>query len=314
MIFKPASFTDGRRAVLAAGVLIVLDLVLAYLMAARPVGGSTFIFLLMVLALWLPIGYVLWRAWACRTLVYWIDRNAVTLAWGPIRHVIPMGDVQAIRRGDGVAALLQGVAVAQGPNGQVDQPALAIAERWPALARFVIYGPDLGTRRLLAGARVYSVATQPLPDQLLLHTARGVYGISPADPDGFLDALEQHHRLGPTHLVMHQRHYPRVVRWPLWQDRFMLGLLVAGFLGALLLLGIAMSRFASLPFALPQWDNLDRRMIFLFPIFGLAVWLINGAWGLIVYERQRVAAGLLLGGALAAQAAALVALLSITRV
>ncbi|HSN75013.1 MAG TPA: hypothetical protein VL334_07965, partial [Anaerolineae bacterium] len=96
--------------------------------------------------------------------------------------------------------------------------------------------------------------------------------------------------------------------------RFLLILLLAGFLGTLLLLGIAMSRFASLPFALPQWDNLDRRMIFLFPIFGLAVWLINGVWGLLVYERQLVAAGLLWSGALAAQAAALIALLSVTRV
>ena len=314
MIFNPASSTDGRRAVLAAVVLIVLDLVLAYLMAARPVGGSTFIFLLLVLALWLPIGYVLWRAWACLSLAYWIDRNAVTLAWGPIRHVIPIGDMQEVRRGAAVAAMLPGVALAQGPNGQVDQPARALAERWPALGRFVIYGPDLGTRRFLAGAKVYSVAARPLPEQLLLCTQRGVYGISPAEPGDFLAALEQLHQLGPTHLVAHERRYPRVVRWPLWQDRIMLGLLLAGFLGALLLLGVAMSRFPSLPFALPQWDDLDRRMIFLFPIFGLVVWMINGLWGLLVYERQRVAAGLLWGGALAAQAAALVALLTITRV
>jgi hypothetical protein len=104
------------------------------------------------------------------------------------------------------------------------------------------------------------------------------------------------------------------MRYPLWQDRFLLSLLLAGLVGALLLLGIAMSRFVSLPFALPLWDNLDRRMIFLFPAFGLAAWLINGVWGLLVYERQRVAAGLLWGGALAAQAAALVALLTITRI
>ncbi|MFO7668430.1 MAG: hypothetical protein R6W31_02115, partial [Bacteroidales bacterium] len=38
-------------------------------------------------------------------------------------------------------------------------------------------------------------------------TARGVYGISPADPAGFLGSLDQHHRLGPTHLLVHQRHY-----------------------------------------------------------------------------------------------------------
>lgn len=79
-----------------------------------------------------------------------------------------------------------------------------------------------------------------------------------------------------------------------------------------MLLGVAMTRFTALPYALPQWDNLDRRMIFLFPAFGFAVWIVDGIWGLLVYRRHRVAAGLLWGGALAAQAAAMVALLSIT--
>lgn len=312
MIFKPAPSTDGRRALLAALLLLLLDFVVAIIMAARPVGGSTFLLLLVALALWLPIGYVLWRAWFCLSLSYWIDRNAITLAWGPIRQVIPIGDVREVRRGVSVAAMLHDVRLAQGPNGQIDQPARAIAERWPALARFVAYGPDLGTRRLLRGVKVYSLASRPLPEQLLLFTGRGVFGISPADPDRFLDTLQQQHQLGPTRLLANQRHWPRWMRFPLWQDRFLLGLLIAGFLGTLLLLGIALSRFSALPFALPQWDNLDRRMIFLFPIFGLAVWLINGVWGLLVYERQRVAAGLLWGGTLVAQAAALIALWSIT--
>lgn len=313
MIFRPASSTDGRRALLVGLLLIALDLLLAILMAARPVGASTFLLLLLVLALWLPISYTLWRAWLCLSLVYWIDRNAVTLAWGPIRQVIPIGAVQEVQREEAVQALIAGQRLAQGPNGQIDQPVRALAERWPRLAPLVIFGPDLGTRRKLPRARLYSVASQPLPQQLLLHAGGRVFGISPADPEGFLASLQEHHRLGPTHLATQQRQWPAWMRFPLWQDRLLLSLLLGGFLGVLLLLGVAMSRFAALPFALPQWNDLDRRMIFLFPIFGLAVWLINGAWGLLIYERQRVAAGLLWGGALAAQLAAMAALLSVTR-
>lgn len=81
MVFHPTPSTDGRRALLVALALIALDLLLAILMAARPVGASTFVLLLLMLALWLPIGYVLWRAWLCLSLAYWIDRNAITLAW-----------------------------------------------------------------------------------------------------------------------------------------------------------------------------------------------------------------------------------------
>jgi hypothetical protein len=143
-------------------------------------------------------------------------------------------------------------------------------------------------------------------------TAAGAYGLSPDNPERFLNSLAQHHQLGPTHLVAQERHWPRVVQSPLWQDRVLVAMLVAGFAGFLLLLGVATMRFTSLPFALPQWDNLDRRMIFVFPAFGFAIWVIDGIWGLLVYRRHRVAAGLLWAGALAAQAAALIALVSIT--
>lgn len=67
-----------------------------------------------------------------------------------------------------MAALATDAPLAQGPDGQIDQPARTLAERWPALARWVIFGPDLGTRRRLHGVRIYSVASQPLPEQLLL--------------------------------------------------------------------------------------------------------------------------------------------------
>lgn len=313
MVFKSSPATDGRRALLTAAALIGVNLLIALLTLALPVGGFTFILLLLFLLLWLPIAYVLWRAWASLSLAYWVDRNALTLAWGPVRQVIPLTNIQAIRRGAAVEALISGVQLAAGPNGQVDEPARLLAERWATLKRFVIFGPDLGTRRMLQNRKVYSVASQPLPNQLVLDTTGGVYGISPADPDAFLAALEEHHRLGPTHLVQQARHWPTIMRWPLWQDWLLLALLVLGIPGILLLLSIALNRFPSLPFALPQWNGLDRRAIFLFPAFGLAVWLINGLWGLIVYERQRMAAALLWGGALAAQAVALLALLTMTR-
>ena len=298
---------------IAASLLVGLDMLLALLMLVLPVGGLTFVLLLLFLLLWLPIAYLLWRGWAAFTLSYWLDRNELTLAWGPVRQIIPLTNIQSIRRGEAVAAMIADHTLARGPNGQIDWLVQQIARRWPALAPYVLYGEDLGTRRKLSGSRIYSIATRPLQQQLLLYTTQGIFGISPADPDALLASLDQHHRLGPTHLAAQRRHWPALLRWPIWQDRFFTLLLAAGVLGALLLLGIALSRFAALPFSLPQWDNLDRRMIFLFPAFGLAVWLINGIWGLLVYQRQRMAAGLLWGGALLAQGMALMALMAITR-
>ena len=312
MIFKPAPFPDGKRALIATGVLIALDLLLALLAYLLPVGTLPFLLLVLVILLWVPIAYVAWRAWACLSLAYRIDRNAVTLSWGPIRQVIPLGAIQELRRGEAVTAMQAGRKEVIGPNGQIDALARSMADRWPGLEKYVAYGTEVGTRRRSEGLRVYSLATQPWHEQLVIVTAAEAYGISPDNPDRFLESLAQHHQLGPTHRVAQERHWPRFVRSPLWQDRLLLTMLIAGFAGFLLLLGVAMTRFTSLPFALPQWDNLDRRMIFVFPAFGFAVWAIDGIWGLLVYRRHRVAAGLLWAGALAAQAAALIALLSIT--
>ena len=312
MIFKPTPFPDGKRALIATGLLIALDLLLALLVYLIPVGTLPFLLLLLGILLWVPIAYVAWRAWACLSLAYRIDRNAVTLSWGPIRQVIPLGAIQELRRGEAVTAMQAGRKEVHGPNGQIDALARGMADRWPGLEKYVVYGTEVGTRRRSEGLRVYSLATQPWHEQLVIMTAAGAYGISPDNPDRFLESLAEHHQLGPTHRVAQERHWPRIVQSPLWQDRLLLTMLIAGFAGFLLLLGVAMTRFTSLPFALPQWDNLDRRMIFVFPAFGFAVWAIDGIWGLLVYRRHRVAAGLLWAGALAAQAAALIALLSIT--
>lgn len=312
MIFKPAPSADGRRASIATGLLIALDLLLALIAYLIPVGTLPFLLLVAVILLWVPMAYVAWRAWVCLSLSYWVDRNAVTLAWGPIRQILPLTSIKEIRRGEAVVALQRGRADVRGPNGQIDTAARAIADRWPRLEPYVVYGPEVGTRRRSSGLRMYSLATRPLADQIVLMTPGGAYGISPASPEGFLGALEQHHQLGPTHLLETERSWPRVVRSPLWQDRWLLAMLIAGFAGFLLLLGVAMTRFTSLPYALPQWSNLDRRFILLFPAFGFAIWIINGIWGLMIYRQHRVAAGLLWFGTLAAQVAAMVALLSIT--
>lgn len=312
MIFKPAPSADGRRAVMATALLVTLDLLLVLIAYLVPVGPFPFLVLVLAILIWAPIAYTAWRAWVCLSLRYQIDRNAVTLVWGPIRQTIPLGAVQKILRDKAVVALAQGKPLVRGPNGQVDAVVRWLANRWPRLERWVIFGPELGTRRLLNNMQVYSLASRPLPEQLLLVTAAETFGIAPADPAQFLKSLNQHHQLGPTHLLQQRRHYPRVARFPLWRDRLLLGVLLAGFAGLLLLMGIATTRFTSLPFALPQWDNLDRRLIFVFPAFGFAVWVINGVWGLLIYRRHRVAAGLLWSGVLVAQAAALAALLNLT--
>ncbi|MCB0250937.1 MAG: hypothetical protein KDI07_20345 [Anaerolineae bacterium] len=138
MTFKPAPFLEGRRAALAASLLFLLNLLLLIVFFAKPVAGSTFFLFVLGLLLWLPLLYVAWRAWACFTLAYWIDRNEITVVYGPVRQTIPLGDIQEIRRGEAVADWQEGSPVVQGPNGEADWAVERLVQRWPAGALAVL--------------------------------------------------------------------------------------------------------------------------------------------------------------------------------
>jgi hypothetical protein len=301
MTFKPAPFADGRRGLAALLLLLLADAVLMWIMLALPTGGLAFVVLLLALALWVPILYVGWRTWLCLSVAYWIDRNAVTIAWGPLRQIIPLGEIREVRRG------LAGMAVLPGWLRRLDP--LTQADGWERVERYAIYGPEIEATRKIEGMDVTSVATLPLAGQLLLVTGQEAFGISPEDPEGFLEALEQHHELGPTRLLAVERQRPEVVELPLWHDRLALAVLLAGLAGSLILLGAYMVRFAGMP---PVVEGVSRDALILLPVFGFAVWVINGVWGMLLYGEQRVGALLLWIGTLVVQAVCLVALFSVT--
>lgn len=294
MTFDPAPGVEGRRGLMVTAALLLMETILVVLGFSLTVGAAPFLILMVALVLLIPLSYVAWRTWLCLSLSYWLDRNAVTIAWGPLRQIIPLGHIQRIRRG---------AATVETPSWR---------DRWPRMRPLLEYGPDLGRVWTLDNTQVASLASRPAPEQLLFVTDQGIFGISPADPNAFLKALEEHRRLGPTRLLAMERRVPRLATSPLWQDRLGVGMLVASFVGWLLLLGIAMTRFPSLPLAMESLDGADRRWIFALPAFGLVVWLVNGVWGLLTYERQRIASWLLWGGSLVVEAAILVALLSLS--
>lgn len=297
MTFAPAPFIDGRRALMTAGGLLLAGILFGLLILVLPVSAFSFLLLIILLSLLALAIYIAWRAWLCLTLAYWVDRNAITIAWGPLRQVVPLGQIKQIVRG--------------GPTPVPGEARWPWLRRLPWLERWLIFGPELEMARRADGHFILSLASQPLPEQLLLETAAGSFGISPADPARFLTSLEQHHRLGPTRLLPMERRRPAIAQSPLWQDRLSLLLLLAGFEGALLTLGVLMARYPGLPDTLASLQGASRDVLFWVPAFAFAVWIINGLWGLTVYERQRVAANLLWGGTLVVQATTLIAMLSI---
>jgi hypothetical protein len=115
------------------------------------------------------------------------------------------------------------------------------------------------------------------------------YGISPADPDGFLDAFEIRQHIGPIRLLSYQHHQPEILSWPVWGDRLTHLLLALGLAANLTL------------FAYLCWHYPSRTEILRLPAIGLVALIANSSLGILIHSRQRVGAYLLWGGAIVVQ-------------
>lgn len=293
MTFKPVPFRQGWYGLLAILLLMALDGVLVALVVTFPVSWMSFTLTLLVLLTLPLLLYLAYRTWGCLTLQYWVNRNGVTIVWGPLRQAVPMNDVQRIVRG----------CVAE------------MRRPWPWPGRHAARHVECSLGPLT------SFATRPPQEQLLLVTSSGSFGISPQDREGFLEALQERRRLGPSGKVPSGPSWPAPWNWHFWQDRTGQGLVLGGLALCLALFGLLTFQFPALPDRVSLHFNAagmpdrtgPRGQLFILPIIGLIVWAINLLWAALIYRNQRLAAYLLWGGAAAVQILAGLALWSLLR-
>ncbi len=297
MTFKPVSYPGRWYGPLAMLALVVLDVILVRALLDRPIDGVSFILALAVLASVLVLLYIAYRTVCAFTLEYWVDRNGVTLIWGPTRQVVPIGQIERI-------VVHPDAAVRRGPAPW----------HWPCPNRRRMFTHTYGP--------VNAYATRPLAEQVLLVGAAESYGLSPADCDGFLQALQERYTLGANRLIDAELKRPPLWTWPLWSDRAALFLMAAGLLGLLVIFGALCFRYPDLSSDLPVHFDInglpdriaEKAELFTLPFIGLAVWLFNTAAGVWLYRHiQRGAAYLLWFGALAVQGIAGLALFNLMR-
>jgi hypothetical protein len=264
MVFNP------RRSIgVLVGVAIVLSLLaldvllLSYLRQSQISLVSFILALLVVFSLFLLalLGYLVY---ALLNLSYRLHRDALTIVWGATRQIIPMGSIQEVVRAEDSAEeiTVRGVS-------------------WP--------GYLVGHGQMEGIGRTLFYATEPVARQLLVVTPTLAYGISPADPDGFLDAFEIRQHMGPIRVLPREHCRPGFLSWPIWRDYLAHLLLVLG-VGANLLL-----------FAYLCWRYSSRTELFELPAIGLVAQITNSSLGILIHNRQRVGAYLLWGGAIAIQ-------------
>lgn len=239
--------------------------------------------------------FLVYQTLSCLTLRYYLDRNGLVVRWIGTQQSVPIRDIQRIvlgRQFGGAVVRRRGV-------------------RWPGHERGEGMVPGIGRTRFLA--------TRPLEDQLILVTPGQAFGISPGDPEEFLQAFEARRRLGPNRLLERKVHRARWLSWPLWTDQTAWVLLAVAVVINLGLFGYLSARYPGLDIQLPLHfnsqglaDRIGTRVeLFALPIIGLIILGTNSLLGLVLYSRERAGSYLLWGAAAAVQALLWLAIISI---
>jgi len=266
MIFKPRRSTGVLVGIAIIVSLLGLDALLLLYLRRSQLNLLSFAFALLVI-LSLPLLALLgYLVYALLTLRYHLHRDALTIVWGGIQHIIPTSSIQRVLRGKDL---------------QADFKVKGI--RWP--------GYLVGGTWIEGIGRILFYATEPIARQLLVVTSTTAYGISPADLDGFLDAFEIRQHMGPIRLLSYEHRQPRFLSWPIWRDRVAHVLLTLG-------LGVNLLFFAYLCWIYPALGQTD---ILKLPAIGLITLAINSSLGALIHNRQRVGGYLLWGGAIVVQ-------------
>ena len=152
MSFKPIPCADRWYGLLAILGLVVLDALLLRILITRPVDGLSFLLALIVLGSLLAIFYLSYRSRGAFNLEYWVDRNGITLVWGPTRQIVPMGQIQRVV-----------------PSPKVAPLDAASFWHWPCSHRRRMHTEMFGT--------VNAYGTVPLGEQIILVTSGENYSI-----------------------------------------------------------------------------------------------------------------------------------------
>ncbi len=294
MVFTASADKTRWEGLLICTWILVADALLFLWALRRPIDWIKFSFIF-IAALSIPLLlYWAYRTWMAFTVEYWVERNMVTVRWANERRMIPMAAIQQIIQG-GVADLSGG--------SRLD---------WPA--PFVRPGRGLGLINLTM------VATRPLTECLVLEADGSAYALSPADGREFVAALQRRAAMGSLGDVEPTPAKSTFMEQAFGARQAGYYLIGAGLIGVLVLVGVLMVNFPSLPDALTLQYNPDgipivvrsKSALFVLPIVGFVAWFVNGIGGLFMAGREQVTGAYMLwGGAIVVQICSLLALLSV---
>jgi hypothetical protein len=298
MDFRAAPSRGGWIGMGLVGGLGLAELGLVAAIALAGPGPRSAIMALTAMALVPVLIMACYWTWGYFSLRYTVTRDGVMIRWATVQQVIPMPDITHILNGRPYAAALRGW-------------------RWP--------GYVLGHTELLDDEGVphpmLVYATTPPEGQLAILTPGLAYAISPDDRAAFIEAFKSRRRLGPVQALDQTTLPHRWAQLTLWADPLVLRLIAAGIILNALVLAWITWHYPQLPQQLAlrfDYDPVERIStqgplqplggIWQLPLVGLAILLVNTVLAGWVHRHARLAALLLVTGAVLVQVVLLIVL------
>jgi hypothetical protein len=289
---------DLRRGIwVGAGIIafvILIDVGLVWRVVGGPPSGLTFICASLVLLSLPTIALIAYRIYDLSHLRYEFDRNQLVIITAGTRQIVPTCNIEQVLVGRDVA---------------LDVRIKSLT--WP--------GCYIGQGHIEGVGLTLFYSTTPPKEQAVVVTPGLAYGIWVHDIEGFMEVLTTCQEIGPSMQVLQETKESAYVRWDIWRDRLAQGVIAGGLVLNLVLFGLLLFRYPGLPNLLPLHYDVTgavdrispRKDVFVLPVVGLLILLANGAFGALLYRRERVASYLAWSGAALVQILFLLALWNI---
>lgn len=268
----PNEFPPSRQRgifihVIAILVLSAIGLAAFGLVFQTPVGVLFALYLVLFLAVALPVPVLVYRLYALIRANYLLDRNTLRLVWGLRAEDIPVADVEWVRPVTGLLAPL-------------------------SLPWFRLPGGILGVTRQADIGDVEFLASEA-DTLLLVATARRVFAISPADPAAFASAFQKVIEMGSLLPGEGRSQYPSFVVVQAWESVLVRYLWLVGVflnIGTLIWVSVLVPTVSRIPLGFGP-DGLPLEpvpgvQLVLVPFMSAVLFIMGWLLGLFFYRRE----------------------------
>jgi hypothetical protein len=265
--YRPA-LRQGLWLLVPLAVFLMAACMALFWLAFQEQYGTYFIlFLIVALLLLIPLGFVLYRAYALLRSSYNLDRNGLHLNWGLRREAIPLTKVEWVRPVSSLTFAL--------PLPRFTFPGAVLG---------VVECKELGTLEYMASG---------INDLVLVATSGRVFAVSPSDSRGFLKQFHSLLELGSLNPIEPVSSMPAGFLQRVWRDARARWLVIAD-----VLLTLAFLAFVSLVIPTRQVISLgfdpsgsplpsvSATRLLLLPLLCIFVVLLDLGVGLFFYRRE----------------------------